>query len=113
MALTPLLGPPKFGPGVNGQGPVTIRDWEVFYRWLTVVALRVGSLSENETPVGVIDGANLVYTLAQTPNPASSLQIFLSGILALQGTDYTVTGKIVTFVAAPAGGSWLRAFYRY
>lgn len=38
MATQLTIGPPKFGPGANGQGPVTVRDWEVFYRWLTLLA---------------------------------------------------------------------------
>lgn len=48
------IGPPKFGPGVNGQGPVTVRDWEVFYRWLSL------AISTPATPYLLIGGAKYV-----------------------------------------------------
>ncbi len=114
MATIQPIGPPKFGPGVNGQGPVTVRDWEIFYRWLTVVSLQVGNgVINNETPAGTIDGVNAVFTLTNAPNPTSSLQLFLTGVMQLQGTDYTLAGSTITFSSAPGAGSWITAYYRH
>lgn len=65
----------------------------------------------NETPTGVIDGANDTFTLVNTP-AAGSLQIFLNGMYQTPaGEDYTLAGLTITFVNAPLAGSILRAFY--
>lgn len=73
-----------------------------------------------ETPAGLVDGINTVYTLLHNPEPAASLQVFLSdgaGITRsyLQGIDFTLGGgNTITFGAAPVpAGAGLRAFYRY
>lgn len=38
------------------------------------------------------------YTLSQAPNPASSLQIFVNGILWSAGEDFTLNGTAVTLL---------------
>lgn len=72
-----------------------------------------------ETPAGLVDGFNTVYTLNHNPVPPESLQVFLSdgaGITRsyLQGIDFTLGGgNTITFGAAPVpAGAGLRAFYR-
>jgi hypothetical protein len=84
------------------------REWQ---RMLS--ALFFGSFADNETPTGVIDGANKVFSLAKTPSPSANLQLFKNGILQVEGTDYTLAKNVVTFGAAPALASTLKAFYRY
>lgn len=70
--------------------------------------------ADNETPTGTINGTNAVFTLAHTPNPAASLQLFLNGAFqAAAGGDYTLATATITFITAPVNGSTLRAFYRY
>ena len=64
----------------------------------------------NETPTGVIDGANKIFTLAHVPVLGTE-QIFLNGLLKVPTTDYTISGATVTFVTAPAIASTLRAHY--
>jgi len=66
-----------------------------------------------ETPSGTIDGSNATFTLASTPNPANSEQIFLNGMLQEPGAgnDYTISGPTITFVTAPASGSRIKANY--
>ena len=69
--------------------------------------------AENETPAGLINGANTVFTLAHTPN-AGSLQLFLDGIYQTpDGEDYDLVTNTITFINAPLAGSILRAFYKY
>lgn len=53
----------------------------------------------NETPVGIIDGLNDVFTLNFPPNPANALMLFKDGMLQQQGSgnDYTITGVTITF----------------
>lgn len=79
----------------------------------------IWNFADLETPTGLVDGINTIFTLTNTPNPLASLQMFLSngaGVsqVFLQIADFTVAGTTVTFVAPPApAGAALRAFYRY
>ncbi len=69
--------------------------------------------SDGETPSGVVDGANSIFTLAHAPSPASSLQLYNGIILSPGGTDYTLTGNQISTVSPPSAGSVLKAWYRY
>lgn len=72
------------------------------------------NFADNETPSGSINGVNTVFTLAQTPSPAASLQLFRNGVLALQGVNYTLSGTTITFITTPPQtNNTLKAFYRY
>jgi hypothetical protein len=64
-----------------------------------------------ETPSGAVNGSNVTFTLANTPNPAASLCLFLNGQLLTLTEDYTLSGSTITFVAAPDSGSIIRASY--
>lgn len=66
----------------------------------------------NEVPSGVINGANAVFTLAHIP-AAGTLQVYLNGLLQTLTTDYSLSGKTITFVRAPASGGSLTANYSY
>jgi hypothetical protein len=67
-----------------------------------------------ETPGGAINGANASFTLANAPNPAASLSLFLNGLLQDQGVDYTLSASAITFAtgAVPQTGDILVASYR-
>jgi hypothetical protein len=73
------------------------------------------SFADQETPAGAIDGVNNAFTLAHTPNPAASLLLIRNGLVLKQGSDYSVTGRAITFLSAalPQSGDTLQAFYRY
>jgi hypothetical protein len=70
---------------------------------------------DEETPGGVVDGANVTFTVASAPSPASSLHLFRNGILQKVGFDYTLSGSTVSFVSAavPQAGDTLLASYRH
>lgn len=79
-----------------------------------------GSSTETpEVPSGAINGSNVTFTLSASPSPSTSLKLFRNGILQLQGTDYTLSGNVITMTAAllgPAGcpgsgADWLIAYY--
>jgi len=74
-----------------------------------------GSFADAEVPVGAVNGTNAVFTLASTPSPASSLELFLNGLLMRQGTDYQIIGNTITFFLAsvPQTGDLLVASYRF
>jgi hypothetical protein len=69
---------------------------------------------DSEVPGGVIDGVNANFTLANTPNPATSLVLFRNGVVQNPGVDYTLNGPTVQFLAGavPQPGDSLTAWYR-
>jgi hypothetical protein len=79
--------------------------------------LVAGGLSfvDQETPAGTVNGVNATFTLAQAPTPASSLHLYLNGVRLRQGTDYTLSGTTITYVAGsvPQTGDTHHADYRY
>jgi hypothetical protein len=66
-----------------------------------------------EVPSGSANGLNTAFTLAHSPNPASSLQLFLNGVKQKAGVDFTLSGSSITYTVAPANGGVLEAYYRY
>lgn len=68
---------------------------------------------ENEVPIGTVNGSNVDFTLADAPNPASSLEL-VEGASPLTGggVDFTLTGDAIVFVMAPPTGSLMLASYR-
>lgn len=76
-----------------------------------------GLFAFNEVPQGVVDGVNSQFSLANTPNPPSSLMLFYNGQLMKVGTeaDYILNGNIITFVGkkAPETDDILLATYFY
>jgi hypothetical protein len=67
-----------------------------------------------ETPGGVVNGVNLVFTLSQAPNPASSLHLYRNGVLQKPAVDYVLAGNSVAFLEAstPQVGDTLTASFR-
>lgn len=69
-----------------------------------------------ETPSGVVDGTNAVFTLAHAPSPAASLQLFRNGLLMRATVDYALSGQTITFAAGSIpqmGDSLIAQQYRY
>jgi hypothetical protein len=99
---------------VSGGNPRLTVPWDQFFRQL---ATNSSTHFDNETPGGVIDGVNTVFTLFASPNPLACLQLWQkpsAGVAfpLFQGIDYTLARNVITFTTAPAIGSTLRAFYR-
>jgi uncharacterized protein YoxC len=68
------------------------------------------------TPSGTINGTNLTFTLAYTPNPLASVQLYKNGLLLAQPGDYSVSGTTITFASAattPQTGDTLVVSYRH
>ena len=69
------------------------------------------NFADNET----VAGAGTAWTLAHSPSPAASLQLYsyvagFGAVLLIQGADYTLAGNAITTGAAYAA---LYAFYRW
>ena len=72
------------------------------------------SFSDGETPTGAINAVNTTFTLNFSPSPTVSLMLSRNGLLMKQGTDYSLTGAVITFFpgAVPQTGDVLLASYR-
>jgi hypothetical protein len=90
-------------------------DSLVAYYRTTGATVAAANFADDETPVGTINGTNLVFTLATAPNPATSLRLYRNGIIMAQGGDYTLNGSSITFITAstPRTGDSLAAYYRH
>lgn len=73
-------------------------------------AKSVGDTYVRETPVGSIDGTNTIFTLSNSPI-ASTVQVFLNGVLQETTDDYTLSGTAVTFASAPFSGDKVKVIY--
>lgn len=69
---------------------------------------------DGETPSGITNGSNATFSLSQTPSPATSLELYRNGLAQTPGTDFTLSGNIITFVNLdlPLSGDVLQAYYR-
>lgn len=73
-----------------------------------------GTFADAEVPSGTINGSNVTFTLAHTPSPAASLDLYLNGVeQRAAGVDYTLSTGTITYGTAPPTGSTLVCYYRY
>ncbi|MBI3209993.1 MAG: hypothetical protein HYZ37_14000 [Candidatus Solibacter usitatus] len=72
------------------------------------------SFVDGETPAGLVNGTNAVFTLADAPVPANSLMLYRNGVLQRAGTDFSISSNTVTFTSGshPQNGDLLAASYR-
>lgn len=70
-----------------------------------------GSISYAETPAGVIDGENTVFTLTEAATNPNAVIALLDGVSQYVGIDYTVSGNAIRFFEAPAEGSTIFVYY--
>jgi hypothetical protein len=63
---------------------------------------------DDEVPSGTIDGTNATYTLANTPNPPTSLNLFKNGQRLTEGIGFLLDDNTITYQAGyilqPASG---------
>ena len=69
---------------------------------------------DGEIPVGVVNGANAVFSLGGAPAPATSLAMFRNGLRLRNGADFTFNAAQVTFAGStiPQTNDLLIATYR-
>jgi hypothetical protein len=72
----------------------------------------LGNMEANEIPFGDINGANVTYTLSNTP-ASGTVMLFLNGLLQQEGAgnDYTIAGDTITMVTAPLTDDILLSTY--
>lgn len=65
-----------------------------------------------EIPVGIINGVNTTFTLANIP-VGSSEQVFLNGLLQdTRSIDYSISGAVITFFIPPVSGDRILVTYQ-
>jgi hypothetical protein len=69
-------------------------------------------IQDDETPSGTVNSSNTVFTLANVPNPSTSLKCYVNGQRMRITTDYTLSSGTITFITAPPTGSILLVDYR-
>lgn len=68
-----------------------------------------------EVPTGDVNSVNMLFDLAEKPEPSTALQFYVNGVLQRQGSsfDYTIADKQIVMNYAPQDGSHLIATYPY
>jgi len=69
---------------------------------------------DGETPAGLVNGSNTVFSLSSQPSPALSLELYRNGVYMTQGVDYILSTNSITMLsgATPGSGDILTARYR-
>lgn len=70
----------------------------------------VASCYTRETPAGLLDGENTVFTLSYTPL-AITVCIYMNGQLLDLNDDYSLSGTSITLNSAPSANDKIRAIY--
>lgn len=69
----------------------------------------------DEAPSGAVNGANVTFTLAQTPlengSTEPSVDLYIDGLYQTPGVDYTISGVTITMTVAPVTDQIIRASY--
>lgn len=73
------------------------------------------TFADDIVPTGVINGFNDTFTLPQSPNPPSSLNLFLNGQRLTEGLGYVLKANTITYQPGfiPQVGDTHLANYRY
>jgi hypothetical protein len=70
----------------------------------------------NETPTGLVNSSNTLFTTLQSKYVANTLEVFINGLQQARTTDYTETSPAAgtfTFTIAPATGDVVRVNYQF
>jgi hypothetical protein len=70
-----------------------------------------GNAPYQEIPAGAINGVNVTFTVSVAPADSQAFELFLDGLILVQGTDYNIVGSTITMAVAPNFGQLLYAVY--
>lgn len=75
---------------------------QTFQKFTIVNAVEVSEFVNGELPGGAINGSNVTFTLANTPEPSTE-SLYFNGQRLRRGAteDYTITGLTITLAFAP------------
>lgn len=103
------------GSGASGAGSSYVELTLGTNLSITGTTLNAAGSSLNFADGEVPSGSGTAFTLAHSPSPALSLQLFVAGIIMKQGVgnDYTLSGNAITMATSVPGGASIQAWYRY
>lgn len=108
--VTALLGTSS----ADGITPVVLWADQTTHRLLVDASSGVPNFADGEIPGGAVNGSNVTFTLAHTPSPALSLELFVNGqLLSPVGVDYTLVTATITLNTAPPTNSVIICWYRF
>lgn len=90
----------------QGNGSRTLR---LFKQPIASITSVVRDVSEGKNDG---DGSTVDYDLSETPT-SGSVKVYVDGALQTLTTDYTISGKTITFVSAPASGEKIAMTYTH
>ena len=79
--------------------------------WQTVATSSGTPIQYAETPSGLVNGTNTVFTLTAAPASQAGLIIVIDGSTQYAGSDFSLSGSTVTFTFAPASTSTIFSYY--
>lgn len=59
------------------------------------------------------DGSTLAYTMSQTPNNATGIQVFVGNVHQNPGVSYTISTSTLQFSAAPNLGQTIEVYHGF
>ena len=68
-------------------------------------------LVNHEVPVGVVDGVNKVFTVAEDPMIDGTIVFFENGLADHGMAIESIAGRTITLVKAPKAGTELACYY--
>lgn len=120
LASASAFAPPDSRVIVAGPGIIITDDPIGHTLTIGVNPSYIPRIQWNETPAGVIDISNRIFTLEHTPSPPNSLMFFMNGVLQKSGSsgapcDYVLSGSTIMISASlpPRFGDNLLATYQY
>jgi hypothetical protein len=94
-------------PVQGGAGGISNRPAQALVNRTKWLKDQLGTdTNENKT------GSTISCVLAKTPVSDSAVQVFINRLLAIQGDDYTIAGKTITFTPAITAADDVRVIYR-
>ena len=78
-----------------------------------IIAGGGGGVGMQESPAGLVDGTNAIFSLSSLPSSSASVTVFVDGLIVPQGTGYAASGQQITFNAGfiPQPSQDVYAFY--
>ena len=74
--------------------------------------MEIGEFWIEETPTGAINGSNKTFTLSDSPNPTTSLELEINGQAVTGVGVYSLSGDTITMVNAWRTGTTIYARFR-
>ena len=98
------------GPIIFLSAPLNPGD--VLIAWYRTALTNLVNFSDAEIPTSAGYGWT-TFSLANAPNPAASLRIYLNGLVLRPNVDFTLVGSTFTLSQPIVPTDWLSAWYRY